>query len=98
MTIINRLAHKDLRATYLNLYTALGMNVPWALGLIVLGRVISAFDSTVMMLVAAEVSPLAVGYFLLFVPPDLDRTPESVETIISKTGFQKSAVDEKASP
>lgn len=73
MNIINNLAHPDLRATYLNLYMTVGVNIPWALGLLFFGWIIDRFGSTVMMISAGFCGVLAALYFIFFVPRDVSH-------------------------
>lgn len=68
MNIINGLAHPDLRATYLNLYTTIGVNIPWALGILFFAWIIDVIGSTSMMLIAGGIGALSLLYFIIFVP------------------------------
>jgi len=80
MNIINNLAHPSLRATYLNLYSTLGVNIPWALGVIFFGWIIGLCGSTVMMLIASAFCVLSLIYFIIFMPPSVLRHTNTDQT------------------
>ncbi|RPJ08866.1 MAG: MFS transporter [Spirochaetaceae bacterium] len=60
-------AHPHLKATYFNIYTVLGANIPMALGLIFNGYLIRIFDSKMMMLVSGIITFTSIVFLLLFV-------------------------------
>jgi MFS family permease len=82
INLIDETAHKDLRATYLNLYTVIGVNIPTAAGILFSGWLIRAIGGPAMMLVNSGVAVLAIVYFFFFVKaaPAPGKAEGEVET------------------
>ncbi len=63
---VNELAHKDLRATYMNIWAVVGFNAAGALSGVFSTFVISVGSSTWMMVVNALIACVSILYFTLF--------------------------------
>jgi PPP family 3-phenylpropionic acid transporter len=90
MNLIDKWAHKDLRAMYMNLYTMIGVNLPVALGGLFNALVIKQLNSTWMLLFNATIVLFGILFFLFFIK---EESMSSGHTGTDLSGTQRTVAD-----